>query len=76
MYRILDHEEDRRAAVRESRAYFASFGQRGDHEELLRLLRSRQAAAQGEIEDAKAQREEGIAGLAKSPQNSSARISI
>jgi glycosyltransferase involved in cell wall biosynthesis len=37
--RILDHEENRRAAVQESRAYFASFGQRGDHEELLSLLR-------------------------------------
>jgi hypothetical protein len=39
MSRILDHEEYRRAAVRESRAYFASIGQRGDHEELLTLLR-------------------------------------
>ena len=38
MSRILDHEEHRRAAVRESRAYFASIGQRGDHEELLGLL--------------------------------------
>jgi glycosyltransferase involved in cell wall biosynthesis len=37
--RILDHEERRHAAVHESRAYFASFSQRGDHEELLRLLR-------------------------------------
>jgi glycosyltransferase involved in cell wall biosynthesis len=37
--RILDHEEHRHAAVHESQAYFASFGQRGDHEELLRLLR-------------------------------------
>ena len=37
--RILDHEENRRAAVHESRTYFASFGQRGDHEELLGLLR-------------------------------------
>jgi glycosyltransferase involved in cell wall biosynthesis len=36
---ILDHEENRRAAVHESRTYFASFSQRGDHEELLRLLR-------------------------------------
>jgi glycosyltransferase involved in cell wall biosynthesis len=36
--RILDQEENRRAAVHESRAYFATFGQRGDHEELLRLL--------------------------------------
>jgi glycosyltransferase involved in cell wall biosynthesis len=37
--RVLDHEQNRRAAAHESRAYFASFGQRGDHEELLRLLR-------------------------------------
>ena len=37
--RILDHEENRRAAAQESRAYFAALGQRGDHEELLRLLR-------------------------------------
>jgi glycosyltransferase involved in cell wall biosynthesis len=37
--RILDHEENRHAAAQESRAYFASFGQRGDHEELLRFLR-------------------------------------
>jgi hypothetical protein len=76
MSRILDQEEHRRAAVHESRAYFASIGQRGDHEELLGLLGSRQAAPQGEIRDAKAQREEGIVCLTKSPQDSSARITI
>jgi glycosyltransferase involved in cell wall biosynthesis len=65
--RILDHEENRRAAVHESRKYFASFGQRGDHEELLRLLRGRQPATQDEIRDTKEQREEGMVCLTKSP---------
>jgi hypothetical protein len=37
--RILDHEEHRHAAVHKSQTYFASFGQRGDHDELLGLLR-------------------------------------
>ena len=46
MCRILDQAECHRAAVRESRAYFASFGQRGDHEDLLTLLRDRQTAKQ------------------------------
>ena len=46
MCRILDQAECRRAAVRESRVYFASFGQRGDHEHLLALLRGEQAATQ------------------------------
>jgi glycosyltransferase involved in cell wall biosynthesis len=46
MCRILDQAECRRAAVRESRAYFASFGQRGDHENLLGLLRGEPAATQ------------------------------
>jgi glycosyltransferase involved in cell wall biosynthesis len=74
--RILDHEERRRAAVHESRAYFASFGQRGDHEELLRLLGGRQPVRQDEIRAAKVRREEGIVCLTKSPQNSSTGISI
>ena len=76
MGRILNQEESRRAAARESRTYFASFGQRGDHEELLRLLRSRRDATQAEIEGAKVQREEGVVPLTKSLQDSSRRISI
>jgi hypothetical protein len=52
MCRILDQAECRRAAVRESRAYFASFGQRGDHEHLLGLLRGEQAATQDHYAEA------------------------
>jgi len=50
--RILDQAECRRAAVRESRAYFASFGQRGDHEHLLGLLRGEQATMQDHYAEA------------------------
>jgi glycosyltransferase involved in cell wall biosynthesis len=50
--RILDQAECRRAAVRESRAYFASFGQRGDHEHLLGLLRGEQATTQDHYAEA------------------------
>jgi len=46
MSRILDQAECRRAAERDSRTYSASFGQRGDHEGLLGLLRGRQTATQ------------------------------
>jgi glycosyltransferase involved in cell wall biosynthesis len=74
--RILDHEENRRAAVHESRAYFATFGQRGDHEELLRLLRGRLPVRQDEVRDTKEQRQEGMVCLTKSRQNSSTGISI
>jgi glycosyltransferase involved in cell wall biosynthesis len=52
MCRILDQAERRRAAVSESRAYFASFGQRGDHEHLLGLLRGEQAAMEDDYAEA------------------------
>jgi glycosyltransferase involved in cell wall biosynthesis len=64
---ILDNEEYRHAAVRESRTYFASFGQRGDREQLLKLLRGQQPVRQDEVRDTKEQREEGIVCLTKSP---------
>jgi glycosyltransferase involved in cell wall biosynthesis len=49
MGRILDRAECRRAAVRESRAYFASFGERGDREHLLGLFSDQQAATQASL---------------------------
>jgi glycosyltransferase involved in cell wall biosynthesis len=52
MCRILDQAECRRAAVRESLAYFASFGQRGDQEHLLGLLRGEQAATRDHYAEA------------------------